>query len=58
MMIFMWIIPLALIALVVYAFVGNKPTAAPQSATSRVCANCNQPVHNDWKNCPHCGQSL
>jgi hypothetical protein len=58
MMFFMWIIPLALIALVVYAIVGNKPITAPQPAASRVCANCKQQVQNDWKNCPHCGQSL
>ncbi|GEM_PF-1657558 len=57
-MFLMWIIPLALIALVVYAIVGSKPGASFKPAASRTCAHCNQPVQNDWKNCPHCGQSL
>jgi len=57
-MFLMWIIPLLLIGLVVYAISGNNLVNALQPASSRACPNCNQAVQNDWKTCPHCGQTL
>lgn len=58
MMFFVWIIPLALVALVAYAILGSKTVVNLKPAASRVCVNCSQPVQNDWKNCPQCGQDL
>ena len=57
-MFLMWIIPLLLLALVAYAISGNKIGSVFKPAASRACAHCNQPVQSDWKNCPHCGQTL
>jgi len=57
-MFLMWIIPLLLIGLVVYGLSGNNPARAFQPASSRICPQCNQVVQKDWKNCPHCGQTL
>ncbi len=55
-MFFMWIVPLLLIGLIVYAVSGNNLVNAFNSI--RTCPHCNQVVQNDWKNCPHCGQTL
>jgi hypothetical protein len=57
-MFLMWIIPLLLIGLAVYAISGNNFTKALNPVASRTCPHCNQAVQNDWKNCPHCGQTL
>ena len=57
-MFFMWIVPLLLIGLVVYAISGNNLANAFRPAASRVCPHCNRPAQNDWKICPHCGQAL
>ena len=57
-MFLMWIIPLLLIGLVVYAISGNYPIHALNPVAGRACPHCNQAVQNDWKNCPHCGQTL
>jgi len=57
-MFLMWIVPLLLIGLLVYAISGNNFANIFKSATSRVCPHCNQPARNDWKVCPHCGQAL
>lgn len=57
-MFFMWIIPVLLIVLVVYAISGNNLANVFKPAASRTCQHCNQPVQNNWKNCPHCGQTL
>lgn len=57
-MFLMWIIPLALIGLVVYGLAGSNPARAFQPASSHTCPQCNQAVQHDWKNCPHCGQTL
>jgi len=56
-MFLMWIVPLLFIGLVVYAISGGKvPNALRPSG--RACPNCSRAVRNDWKNCPHCGQTL
>lgn len=57
-MFLMWIIPLVLIGLIVYAVSGNTLVNAFHPASNRVCSHCHQTVHADWKNCPHCGQTL
>lgn len=57
-MFLMWIIPLAVIGLVIYAISGNNIANAFRPAISRFCPHCNQPAQNDWKTCPHCGQAL
>ena len=57
-MFLMWIIPLLLIVLVVFALSGNRFANIFKTAASRACPHCNQPVQSDWKNCPHCGQTL
>ena len=57
-MFLMWIVPLLLIGFVVYGISGNNLVNAFKPASSRTCPQCNQAVQNDWKNCPHCGQTL
>ncbi len=57
-MFLMWIVPLLLIGLVVYAITGNNLVTVLRPAAARSCPHCNQVVQNDWKNCPHCGQTL
>ncbi len=57
-MFFMWIIPVLLIVLVVYVISGNNPANVFKPAANRTCQHSNQPVQNNWKNCPHCGQTL
>lgn len=57
-MFLMWIIPLLLIGLVVYAISGNNLVNAFQSASNRACPQCGKAAQNDWKTCPHCGQTL
>jgi hypothetical protein len=57
-MFLMWIFPLLLVALVVYAISGNNLVKAFKPVTNRTCPQCKQAVQNDWKTCPHCGQTL
>jgi hypothetical protein len=57
-MLLMWIVPLIMIMLVIFAFSANKLSLALRPATSHVCAYCGQPVEDGWKNCAHCGQEL
>jgi len=54
----MWIVPLLLIGLIVYAAGGNNLINVFKPATSRTCPHCGQVAQLDWKNCPHCGQTL
>ena len=57
-MFFMWIVPLLLVGLVIYIVSGNNLANVLKPVASRACPSCNQSVQNDWKNCPHCGQTL
>ena len=57
-MFLMWIVPLLLVGLMVYAVSGNNFTHIFKPAASRACPHCNRQVQNDWKNCPHCGETL
>jgi hypothetical protein len=31
---------------------------AEMAAPSRLCPNCQRPVHDDWSHCPYCGTAL
>lgn len=59
-MAFMWLIPIGVIALVVFGIValvrnsGNPTLQSSQSA----CPNCAKSVQADWQNCPYCGTAL
>lgn len=57
-MFLMWIIPLLLIGLFVYAATGNNLVNAFKPASRRACLHCGQAAQNDWKICPRCGQTL
>ncbi|NOT03152.1 MAG: hypothetical protein HOP27_00985 [Anaerolineales bacterium] len=57
-MFLMWIVPILLIGLVVYAISGNNLVNALKPVAARTCPHCNQAMQNDWKNCPHCGQTI
>jgi rubrerythrin len=57
-MFLMWMVPLLLIGLAVYAISGNNFTNALNPIASRACPHCGQAAQSDWKNCPHCGQTL
>ena len=59
-MLFMWLIPIGVIALVVYGVVALTRNAGnnPPTASSTPCPNCGKGVQADWKNCPHCGTAL
>ena len=57
-MFLMWIFPLLLIGLLVYAISGRNLTSIFNPGAARACPSCGQAMQNDWKNCPHCGQSL
>jgi len=56
-MLLVWVLPLAVLGLVIYAAVrmANKPTAPSQMWA---CTNCGKPIQGDWNNCPHCGTEL
>ena len=59
-MAFMWLIPIGVIALVVFGIValvrnsGNPTLPSSQSA----CPNCAKSVQADWQNCPYCSTAL
>jgi hypothetical protein len=59
-MLFMWLIPIGVIALIVFGIValvrnsGNPTLQSSQSA----CPNCAKSVQADWQNCPYCGTAL
>ncbi|MEZ0396662.1 MAG: zinc ribbon domain-containing protein [Anaerolineales bacterium] len=54
----MWVVPLLLIFLLVYAISGNNFVNIFKPVASRACPNCGKPSQSDWKTCPHCGQTL
>jgi len=58
-MFLMWIVPLALIFLVVYTISGNNLSNVLKPAeVNRTCSHCGSAAQSDWKICPHCGQEL
>ena len=59
-MAFMWLIPVGLIALVVFGIAWlarNVGNSTPLSAQTP-CPNCGKGVQTDWQNCPYCGTTL
>jgi uncharacterized membrane protein len=59
-MAFMWLIPIGVIALIIFgvaALVKNAGNPASLSSQSP-CPNCAKSVQADWQNCPYCGTSL
>lgn len=58
-MFLMWLVPLALIFLVVYAVSGNNLSRLfKPAAVSQTCPHCSSATQNNWKTCPYCGQEL
>ena len=59
-MLFMWLIPVGLVALTVFGItwlvrnVGNST----QPSIQNPCPNCGKGVQADWQNCPYCGTAL
>ena len=62
-MTFGWIIPIAILILIIGAGVwlgnslSNRSKASP-SAPAQSCPNCSKAVAADWSTCPFCGTSL
>lgn len=59
-MIFMWLIPIGIVALIGYGAVAlarntgiNTPAASLAS-----CPHCGKGAQADWQNCPYCGKAL
>ncbi len=59
-MLFMWLIPIGIIALIVYGVVALTRNAGntPPSAALAPCPNCGKGIQTDWQNCPYCGTAL
>lgn len=59
-----WLIPLALIGLVIYGAYRlgthrtDVPQAPPAPAPVPTCASCGSPVQEGWKHCASCGSKL
>jgi hypothetical protein len=59
-MIFMWLIPVGIIALTVLGvawLVRNVGNSTPPSIQNP-CPNCGKGTQADWQNCPYCGTAL
>jgi hypothetical protein len=63
-MIFMWLMPLAFMALLVAGGVwlvraigGQGGAYLPPSATD-ACRGCGRPIQSNWRNCPFCGETI
>lgn len=59
-MLFMWLIPLGVLALIVYgvaALARNNGNSTPFPAQTP-CPNCTKGVQTNWSNCPYCGTAL
>lgn len=58
-MLFVWLIPVGLVALAVYGVVSLARNTGPNASTSLPsCPNCGKNTQADWQNCPHCGTTL
>lgn len=62
----MWLLPLALVALVIAGVVSlinnlasaRKPAATTASMSLQACPNCGKATQAGWNNCPYCGTGL
>jgi len=59
-MLFMWLIPIGIIALLVYGAVALTRNSANNASTTppTACPNCGKGTQADWRNCPYCGTAL
>jgi uncharacterized membrane protein len=59
-MIFMWLIPTGIIAILIYGAVALTRSSANNAPTASIaaCPNCGKGTQADWKNCPYCGTAL
>jgi len=58
-MIFMWLIPIGIIALIVFGVASLvRNTGNPQTAPLTPCPNCGKGTQADWQNCPYCSTAL
>jgi hypothetical protein len=60
-MLFMWIVPIGVLALIVFGAVSltrNNGNSTPSSSSQPPCPNCTKGVQPDWSNCPYCGTAL
>ena len=62
-MAFGWIIPIAILILVIAAgvWLGNTLSSRSKTYSSplvNTCSNCKKPTNADWKTCPYCSTSL
>ena len=56
-----WLIPIAVVALIVWAVATlvHRPAQPGQAASSgRVCPSCGRSAQSDWSTCPYCGKPL
>lgn len=56
-MLLMWVIPISVLALIVYGIVSLARNAAGPTPTMS-CPTCGKGLQADWQNCPHCGTTL
>jgi hypothetical protein len=57
----MWLIPVGVVALIVWAVATlvNRPAQFGQAgAAGRVCPSCGKPAQSDWSTCPYCSKPL
>lgn len=59
-MAFMWLIPVGVIALIVFGVAALVKSAGHSTVPTSQgnCPNCLKGVQADWQNCPHCGTAL
>lgn len=58
-MLFVWLIPVGLVALAVYGVVSlARNTGSNISPSLPSCPNCGKTTQVDWQNCPYCGNAL
>lgn len=58
-MLFMWLIPIGIIALVVFGVASlMRNTSNPAPLVQHPCPNCGKGAQADWQNCPYCGTNL
>lgn len=57
----MWLIPIGIVALIVWAVATliNRPAQSGQAGVAgRVCTACGKPAQSDWNTCPYCSKPL
>lgn len=59
-MIFMWLIPIGILALLAFGIVSvvRNTGNPPPTISLTPCTNCGKGTQADWQNCPYCGTTL